>query len=253
MLNKTVLITGSKGFISSNLINFLLKKNLKIYFTSRNVKDNLYFNLNQKSQLKIPKFDILIHLAYSKNSTYNCEKKINTDGSTKLFKLAKKYNSKIIYISSQSADEYSKSNYGKVKFHLENLAKQFNAYIIRPGLIYKNNSHEGLFGNLEYIIKKLPIVITPSKLDKKINLCSLNSLLEMIYDGIINDLSNKCVNLFENEQYTINQLVKYIASKLNKKIIIIPIHYKLVLILFKIIEIMNLKINLKSDSIKSLI
>ena len=54
-----------------------------------------------------------------------------------IFLLAKKYNAKIIYISSQSANSKSYSNYGKIKHELEGIASYFNASIIRPGLIYR--------------------------------------------------------------------------------------------------------------------
>lgn len=253
MLNKTVLITGSKGFIARNLINFLLKKNIKVYFTSKKINDGLHFDLNQDSQLNLPKFDILIHLAHYKNKSYKKEKKINIEGSTKLFLLAKKYNARVIYISSQSADQFSKSNYGKVKFYLENLAKEYKAYIIRPGLVYKKESNEGLFGSLEFLIKKLPVIIVPSGLNKKINLCSLNSVLDKIYDVIKNNLSNDYANLFENKKFTLSELINHIALSLNKKIIIIKINYKVVFYFLKFIEMFNFKINLKSDSIKSLI
>ena len=213
----------------------------------------MYFDLKQESELNLPKFDILIHLAYYKNASYKEEKKINIQGSIKLFKLAKKINAKIIYISSQSADQFSKSNYGKVKFYLENLAKEYKAFILRPGLVYKKDSNEGLFGNLEFLIKKFPIIIAPSGLNKKINLCNLNSVLEKVYDVIINNLNNSYSNLFENKKFTLNELLNHIALSLNKKIIIIKINYRLVFYFLKITEMLNFKISLKSDSIKSLI
>ena len=108
-MNKKILITGSNGFISQKLFNYLKNKNQSIFCTSRDKNDAFYFDLKNDSNSKhsIPKFDILIHLAYFKGKSFIDEKKYNINGSKNIFLLAKKYKAKIIYISSQSANSKS--------------------------------------------------------------------------------------------------------------------------------------------------
>ena len=131
-MNKKILITGSKGFISQKLFNYLKNKNYSVFCTSRDINDTFYFDLKNNSNLKhtIPKFDVLIHLAYFKGRSFSDENKYNIKGSKNIFLLAKKYNAKIIFISSQSANYKSYSNYGKIKYELEVVASHFNALII---------------------------------------------------------------------------------------------------------------------------
>ena len=71
----------------------------------------------------------------------------------KIFELAKLFNIKIIYISSISAFERSVALYGKIKFEIEDLAKQYQATILRPGLIYGISS-QSIFGVIEKAILK---------------------------------------------------------------------------------------------------
>ena len=90
-MNKTILITGSSGFISKKLTNYLKNKNFKVICTSRVKNNTFYFDLKNENNIKhtIPKFDILIHLAYFKGRSYY-EEKYNINGSKIYFRLPKK-------------------------------------------------------------------------------------------------------------------------------------------------------------------
>ena len=256
-MNKKILITGSKGFISQKLFNYLKNKNHRTFCTSRVKNDAFYFDLKNDSNSKhtIPKFDILIHLAYFKGKSFVDEKRYNINGSKNIFLLAKKYNAKIIFISSQSANSKSYSNYGKIKYELEDIASQFDALIIRPGLIYEKNSNIGIFGKIEKMVKNFPLIIVPDGLNKKINLYKIELILKNINNIIVNDNynDNNIINLSENENYTLVDLVNYISKKHNKKIKIILVNYKIILNCLIFLETFNLKLSLSSDSLKSLI
>ena len=255
-MNKKILITGSNGFISQKLFNYLKNKNYSIFCTSRVKNDVCYFDLQNDSNSKntIPKFDILVHLAYFKGRSFSDEKKHNINGSKNIFLLAKKFNAKIIFISSQSANLKSYSNYGKIKYELEDIASHFDASIIRPGLIYEKNSNTGIFGKIEKLVKFLPLIIVPDGLNKKINLCKIETLLKNINNIIVNgNGNNKLINLSENENYNLVDLVNYISKIHNKKIKIILVNYKIILKFLRFLEAFNLKLGLSSDSLKSLI
>ena len=256
-MNKKILITGSKGFISQKLFNYLKNKNHRSFCTSRVKNDAFYFDLKNDSNSKhtIPKFDILIHLAYFKGRSFSDEKKYNINGSKNIFLLAKKYNAKIIYISSQSANSKSYSKYGKIKYELEDIASHFDASIIRPGLIYEKNSNMGIFGKIEKIVKTFPFIIVPDGLNKKINLSKIETFFKKINNIIVNDNDNdnKIINLSENEHYNLVELVNYISKIHNKKTKIILVNYKIILSCLIFFEIFNLKLSLSSDSLKSLI
>ena len=171
----------------------------------------------------------------------------------KYLNLQKKNKAKIIYISSQSAAENSLSNYGKIKFEIEQIAEKYDAYIIKPGLIYDTRSQLGIYGYIENLVKKMPFIFVPNGLSKTINLCNIDMLIFTIVEILDNNNKNQKIDLFEKEKYTLIELVKNIAKKNNKKIILIPINYKLIFYILRSLEILNFKLNIKSDSLKSLL
>ncbi|MDC0057791.1 NAD(P)-dependent oxidoreductase [Pelagibacteraceae bacterium] len=202
-MSKKILITGSNGFISKKLKNYLIKKNYNVFATTRVKNNELYFDLkNELSAVyTIPKFDILIHLSYIRKKSFKEEQGYNINGTKNIFLLAKKYNAKIVYISSQSANKNSYSNYGKIKYEIEKMALQFNATIIRPGLIYDKNSRNGLYGNIEKLIKYMPFLIVPNGLNKKINLCNIEKFNDSINNILNNTNYTLKINLYEKENY----------------------------------------------------
>ena len=90
-------------------------------------------------------------------------------------------------------------------------------------------------------------------MSKTINLCNIDTLCETINLIILDKLNKYKINLFEKESYELGQLVKKIASKNTKKIFFIPINYKYILFIIKIVEFLKIKSGFKSDSLKSLI
>lgn len=255
MENQTILITGTNGFIANEVIQFLKKKNFNVISTSRykNIRSIFIdFNITVKKNVNIPKFDFLIHLAYARRSSFADEKYVNYEYSKFLFRLAKKNKAKIIYVSSQSSAKNSLSKYGKIKFHIEKLAKQYESLIIRPGLVYKKNTYDGLYGQINLIIKKYPLVFLPSGLNKKIYLCNIESLLEKIYLLITTKENFKLNIINDNESYTLKTLIKKIITENRKYIILIPVNYRILFYLLKIIEIFKIDLKFKADNLLSL-
>lgn len=256
MKKKTILITGTNGFIAKNLIFYLKNKNLNIISTSKYLQNSTYvFNFDEayKSKIHSLKFDILIHLAYVKKNSFLEEKKKNYESSKVLFEVSKNNNSKIIYISSQSASIDSLSNYGKIKHSIEELAKNYNCTIIRPGLVYKKNSFDGIFGIIKKLIIGYPIIFFPSGLNKKICLCDMQILLEYICSEITNNNQKlKFVDIDDKKTYNLKNLILKIIKDNNKKRILLPINYLFFFYTLKILEILKINIKLKSDSLMSL-
>ena len=256
MEKKTILITGTNGFLAKNLIIFLKKKNFNVISTSKdpkNKKFDLDLNKIQNSILDLPKFDFLIHLAYVKKNTFYEEKKVNYNSAKTLFETAKNNKSKIIYISSQSASINSFSNYGKIKYSIEELAKNYSSTIIRPGLVYKKKSFDGIFGKINKIIINYPIIIFPSGLNKKIYLCNIQNLLDNINKEInYNNQKSKFIKTDDEVAYSLKDLLIKIIKDNKKKTILLPLNYIVFFYFLKTLELLKLDINLKSDSLLSL-
>lgn len=197
-----IAITGSNSNLGKYLTNYFKKKKQKVVLINKNKK---FFLENKNTyNFKKKKIDVLIHLAH--NYT-NLGKRINYEGSKKLFINAKKNRvKKIIFISSISSHKSAISDYGTTKYLIENYCLKNKIIIIRPGLIFGNKLDKKL--NLMFsIIKFIPII--PYFTGKKnfIYAVNIKELTEEIYKIISTKHNFKIFNIFCNKKIYFKDLI----------------------------------------------
>ncbi len=255
-----ILITGSNGYLGSNLNNYLTKnKDFKIYTSTKygnRKKDKFYFNLHEnfdETFLILKKINLIIHSAFSFDF-YNLEEGIkkNHTISKKLFLFAKKNNIKIIYISSVSALNTSKSQYGKIKSLIEKDAKKNNFIIIRPGLIYSKHNYGGLFGKIYKAIIYLPIIPIINKGKNTQYMCNIINLCELIERIVLsNNYNYKIIYALNQNPITLIEIIRRLTFNLKKRRVLIPIPAYFILAILKFFELLKINLGFKSDSVTS--
>ncbi len=256
-----ILVTGSTGFLGKNLCFFLKKNKYTVIETTKNIneKNKFYLRLGENIDIKnnlhiLNNADVIIHCAFDFTpNTYDDHYKINIVGSKKIFELSKKFNIKIIHISSISAFKNATSIYGKVKYNIENLALNFNAINIRPGLIYGQNA-KGMFGKIEKLVNFFPILPLINFGNQIIFPCKIEILIILI---------NKLITLKDEKKITITaasenkiyfkDLIKIIAEKQNKKIYLIPFPSLIIYFFLNFNNYLNLFKGIKKDNLTSIL
>ena len=99
--------------------------------------------------------DALIHLAHDRTLSV-----IENTQSAKF--LCDSFEGPKIFLSSLSAHSKSISRYGKSKYAMENIFNNSNGSSLRAGVVY-GDKVEGTFGQIELLIRKLPLVPLPYK------------------------------------------------------------------------------------------
>jgi len=260
---KTLGITGSTGFVGANITGYLKSKNYDIVIFSRNPK-SVDKNKERKISLKEKSadffgLDCIIHCAWD-FSVRGLKNNIafNAQGTIALMKKAKSDGiKKQIFISSLSAFEGCKSNYGKAKMIVEDYCKNNNITIIRPGLIYSEDSR-GMMGFIEKLSRKSPVILLPGNGREKQYMCHTSDLSEMIikvldYEGSIGVKKP----LIAGNEHGINPkaIIRITIKKLgiadNRIYINIPAFF--ILTPLRIAELLGLKLRLSSDSLVGLV
>ncbi len=153
-----IFITGSRGFIGSNLKGQLLNKGFEIIETP--LEDNLEIDLSKKENFaNIPPAEIVIHLASHLPQKGSTKEDYNRDieMTRNIIEYCEKYNSKLIFISSSAVYGNTKLNpikenevinpindYGKCKAECERLilSSKLKGVILRFFNIYGPEQHK---------------------------------------------------------------------------------------------------------------
>lgn len=231
MKNKTILITGYKGFIGFHLTKFLKDKGYKIIPLKQDIRDTIKIK---------DKINIIIHLAtltktnYSKKEMYD----VNVKGTLNVLEFCKKNNIKFIFVSTASVfgnpkylpiDENQKYNpnniYAKTKIKGEELCKKYfkeynlKCIILRLSNVYGKNQSKGFL---------IPDIIDGVKNNKKIILSSpkvrrdfiyINDVLEAFLKAIEYDKNFFDVfNIGYGSSYSIGEILDIISNLANKKV-----------------------------------
>ena len=248
-----VLITGSSGFVGSNLISFLSKEYLIEKFDRQNSK-----KINS---------DIIIHLDGKAHDLKNSSLKkeyfeSNTYLTNKLFDEFLKSNSKIfIYLSSVKAvtdfaiqelteDQIPNptSYYGISKLLAEKyiLSKKIlnnkRIYILRPCMIH-GSGNKGNLNLLHSIVStKIPWIL--GEFNNKRSYCSIDNMLFVIKELIENNsIKSGIYNVADDVPLSTNEVVSLIGTSQNRKVSILKIPKILIRFLALIGDWLPLPIN----------
>ncbi len=255
------IITGANGFVGSTIVDYLEKKKLivcelgrKPYKTIINKNFTKYSLGDLINPYVFKDVDVFIHCAYDfKLRNWKEIHRTNVLGSIQILETAKNAGvKKIIFISSLSSFETAKSKYGKAKFSVEEKVKDFT-HIIRPGLIYDENSRS-LVGAFKRLIKISPIIPLISKGNQVVYTCHSEDLARLIW--VIIQTNKKITGpiVAANQQnLTFKKFLEVLSENNGKKRVFIRIPYFTLYAMLRIIESLSLNLGLRSDSLIALV
>ena len=251
-MKQKILITGSTGFIGSNIVSLLLKKNVYIYdiLRNKNKKNKKIIELNKNKnylpifykkfdeldkKLKKVKIDTVINCATyytSKNDIKNIENLIRTNiiFCSIILEILKNKIKKFINFGSMM--EYSQGNYFSPKNFYAITKHSFQKIEEFYKLNYKNIKFYDLklyetYGDNDERNKIIPTIIKNYRRNKDIKIVSKNlkmnfvhieSLMKVIHMIIFNKIKEGEYCVKNNKFIKIQELINSLNVKLRKKI-----------------------------------
>ena len=183
LIKPKVLITGSTGYLGTNLMQQINKTEQE--FEAIPFKGNI---LKKDDLINACKgINIVVHIAglISERRNYSKQYDINVRGTENIVEACKNNNIKrLIFISTMATKGRFKDNYSKTKALAENVVRnsKLNYTIIRSGLIYSGIKQHKIID----VIKHL----TPQSFLNKPYKTNIN----LITNAIINNINNKNLN-----------------------------------------------------------
>ncbi len=237
---KTILVTGSSGFIGKHLVHKLKLENFQIIQIPSSIKSIE----NENTWQDLPGADCVYHLAartYVPDSWTDTQQFLSTNviGTQKVLEYCKKHNSKLIYMSAylygkpehlpidESHSLQPNNPYALSKCFAEQLCKFYSTYhdisvtIIRPFNIFGPGQDEKFL---------IPFVIRQVKYEDKIYVKDLKPCRDYIYiDDLIDALleANKLhakmhvMNIGSGVSYSVKDIINIIqeVAKTSKKVV----------------------------------
>jgi len=255
---KKIAVTGANGYIGTFLCEFFRQYGYDVFEMKRKLSaacsDHfISYALNKEvATEKLKNIDVLIHCAYDFSSPdYEKSRAINVKGSEELFKKAKQAGiKKIIYLSSVSSFAQAVSNYGKIKYEIEQVAKSLGVIIIRPGLVFSRDAG-GIVGAMSKLTAKLPVIPIIGKGDQLFYPCHVEDLALLI-NAVINSQESfgEPIVAAAETRITFKEILLSMANSHGRKVTLLPIPYVFHYAGLRLAELLNIPLGLRSDSLK---
>lgn len=258
-MEKLCAITGGGGYVGGGVKNYFSARGWEILELTRRPKPNsraVKFQLGEEiPPTAFENAGAFVHCAYDFQPLRRDEiRAVNVEGSQKLLAAARAAGiPKIIFISSISAFDGCRSLYGKAKLEIEKIALENGALVIRPGLVYGNDSG-GMFGKLAAQVRNssvIPMIGDGSQIQFLVHHEDLCAFIERYAAGSV-EIAPRVLTAANGQPWPFKKLLLEIARAMERKPKFIPLPWRLVWLGLKSAEVCGLKLNFRSDSLVSL-
>lgn len=249
-------ITGATGYIGRDLTKRAIAAGWKVRALSRrpfkgcpgnkDLEDNIewisYDMTRPVPENALTDVAVLIHLAADTTLRATKEKECQAAGA--LIDAARAHHVPLIFMSSQTASPHTPSEYGRGKFMVEQLIRQYGGYIIRPGLVF-GVRESGLYGKLCRLVRWLPVLpdIRPVPRVWPIHLADLNEVIMKLAERLREESGGPPFefNIASADPISITEFLRQIADRrVRKTRIFIPVPRGALSLFFKMVSLLTL-------------
>jgi nucleoside-diphosphate-sugar epimerase len=262
---KRIGITGAQGFVGLLLARRFIEAGWVVtrfsHSANANEGDTVRLRLGDEVQPEMflsRNITALVHCAYDFKPVSRKEiRRVNVDGSRKVVAAAAAGGvERIAVMSSISAFEGCRSDYGKAKLEIEAAARAAGALVVRSGLVWADGppSGGGMFGSLARSVKGrlVPLVGGGGHPQYLIHVQDLWELLRRFCDG---ELSNptKPVVAAASKPWPMRELLAELARRQGAHPRFLPVPWQPVWAGLRLAEIAHVPVPYRSDSVISLV
>lgn len=255
---QTCVITGTTGYVGGRIRAHLESADWRVAGWSRQAGvDGVRFQLGSEADPRaFAGATALVHCAYDfAPRRWDEIAAINVRGSETLFRAARDARVKrMVFISSASAFAGCRSQYGRAKLEIEQIAQSVGATVIRPGLVYGDHPG-GVFGKLVQQVKRsrwIPLVGGGRAAQHLVHDADLGAFVRRALEGEIPPGAGPIL-LAHDRPWTMRDMLDCIAAALGRQPVLVPVPWRAVWMGLRTLEALRLPAPFRSDSLLGLI
>jgi len=189
-----LIVTGATGYIGKHVIDAAIKHRCSITAASRRNPNRegvswVLYDLHGSIPVdQLNKADAIIHLAANTTQLIEFDDCVELTAARKLLAFSKSISTKFIFVSSQTARSDAPTQYGRIKWEIEQEVLSSGGCVVRPGQVY-GGREKALFGMITSLVRKMPVLpyFLPSPIVQPIH---------------VDDLAEGLLHIAENEKLT---------------------------------------------------
>ncbi len=197
----------------------------------------------------------LVHCAYDFAPLgWDETREINVEGTARLFEASGQAGvRRIVLISTISAFEGCRSFYGRAKLKTEHLGAAYDAFVIRPGLVYGDYAG-GMFGRLAHQAKGADIIPLPGGGHQLQYLVHQEDLAAAVLAALDKpSVPGSAVTVAHSQPSTLREIIGAIACAHDRRPLVIPVPWRFLWLGLRTAELAGVRLGVRSDSLISLI
>lgn len=254
------LLTGATGYVGGRIKRALEAEGWEVSELNRRPSDSaraIRFRLGESiAPEKLAGFSALVHCAYDFHQVaWPDIKDVNVCGSELLLRAASAAGvRRLVFISSISAFPGCRSLYGRAKLEVERLTQSLGGWSLRPGLVY-GDAPGGMFGRLVGQASRATVVPLPGGGRQR---------QYLVHDADLGAAVCRCLQagsparaepltVAHEQAWLLRDILLEIARALQRRIIFVPLPWRLVWAGLRGAELLHLPLEFRSDSLLSLV
>jgi len=253
------LLTGATGYVGGRIKAALLAAGWQVTELGRSAAggNGIRFRLGDDiAGESLRGHSALVHCAYDFTPLgWTAIHDVNVRGSERLLRAARDAGvERMVLISTISAFEGCPSLYGKAKLETEGIAHGLGAWVIRPGLVY-GGAGGGMFAKLVEAVKRVPVIPLPGRGEQFQYLVHEADLAQAVLRCIQSPgpAAAEPVTVAHGERWSFRALLLEIARALDRRIVLLPVPWRMMWLGLKTLETVGMPLGFKSDSLVSLV
>lgn len=249
-----IAVTGANGYVGSHVVAQVQREGDIVVKLVRNPAPGsgaLRFVLGESLQASsLTGVQRLVHCAYDfRQRTPEASSLVNVEGTRSLLGSARAAGVEgIVVISSMAAFPASRSVYGRSKLAIEDVAREFDATIVRPGLVYGDNAGH-LVGALEKQMRKRRVLPLMGG-SRPMYLCHVDDLARGVSRLCRTGPPPGVVTVAWPTPVSFREFLRKLARR---RMFFLPVPYQPVLWSLRLTESLGLRLGFHSDSLIGLI